>query len=134
METSSTLTPLEITALKSITHSDFYERGRDSTVWDYSVYDFCPLKGKTRSGVFSSLSQKGFVCITEKEKQFYTNAEGVKTRNPYYDKDDLNFGTLSITESGYAALDKLGIIDEDGYFIPIQDQTQFGETELTNTI
>ena len=134
MKPSLTLTPLEITALKSITWSDFYERGRDSSVWDYSVYDYCPLKGKTRSGVFSSLSQKGFVCITEKERQFYTNKDGIKTRNPYYDKDDLNFGTLSITESGYAALDKLGLIDEDGHFMPIQDQTQFGETELANTI
>lgn len=129
MGTNPTLTPLEITALKSITWSDFYEKGRDSVVWDYSVYDYCPLKGKTRSGVFSSLSQKGFVCITEKEKPYYTNKEGIKTRNPYYSKDDLNFGTLSITESGYAALDKLGLIDHAGYFMPIEDQTQ-----LTNTI
>ena len=129
METCPTLTPLEITALLCITHSDFYERGRKSVVWDFSVYDFCPLKGKTRSGVFSSLSQKGFVCITEKEKPYHTNKEGIKTRNPYYSKDDLNFGTLSITESGYAALDNLGLIDEDGHFMPIQNQTQ-----LTNTI
>ena len=121
MDNIPTLTPLEITALKSITWSDFYERGRDSVVWDFSVYDDCPLTGKTRSGVFSSLSQKGFVCITEKEKQFYTNKEGIKTRNPYYSKDDLNFGTLSITESGYAALDNLALIDEDGYFLTQND-------------
>ena len=113
---SNTLTPLEITALKSITQSDFYENGRDSVVWDYSVYDFCPLKGKTRSGVFSSLSQKGFVIITEKDKRYNTDANGNRTKNPYYDSS-CNFGTLLITPSGYTALDNLNLISEWGSFI-----------------
>ena len=116
MENSSTLTPLEITALKSITQSDFYENGRESVLWDYSVYDFCPLKGKTRSGVFSSLAQKGFIIVTEKSKRYYIDANGNRTKNPYYDSS-CNFGTISITPSGYAALDNLSLINEYGSFI-----------------
>jgi hypothetical protein len=116
METSPSLTNLEITALKCITQSDFYENGRESIVWDYSVYDYCPLKGKTRSGVFSSLSQKGFVAITEKEKPYTINKEGIRVRNPYYSRE-CNFGTLMITESGYAALDALNLLNEYGSFI-----------------
>jgi len=116
METTSTLTPLEITALKSITQSDFYENGRNSVLWDYSVYDFCPLKGKTRSGVFSSLSQKGFVIVTEKSKRYNIDANGNRTKNPYYDSS-CNFGTICITPSGYAALDNLNLINEYGSFI-----------------
>lgn len=110
------ITKLELEGLKTITHSDFYERGRDSITWDFSVYDICSLKGKTRSGVFSSLSQKGLIAITEKEKPYHTNSEGVKTRNPYYRKGDINFGTIRITELGYSKLDELGLIDEDGLF------------------
>lgn len=116
METSPSLTNLEITALKCITQSDFYENGRESIVWDFSVYDYCPLKGKTRSGVFSSLSQKGFVVITEKEKPYTINKEGIRVRNPYYSRE-CNFGTLMITESGYAALDALNLLNEYGSFI-----------------
>jgi hypothetical protein len=116
METSPSLTNLEITALKCITQSDFYENGRESIVWDYSVYDYCPLKGKTRSGVFSSLSQKGFVAITEKEKPYTINKDGIRVRNPYYSRE-CNFGTLMITESGYAALDALNLLNEYGSFI-----------------
>ena len=115
METSPSLTQLEITALQCITYSDFYENGRESIVWDFSVYDDCPLRGKTRSGVFSSLSQKGFVVITEKEKPYYIK-DGIKTRNPYYSRE-CNFGTLMITPSGYAALDALNLINEYGSFI-----------------
>lgn len=114
MET--TITNLEIIALKSITYSDFYENGRDSIVWDFSVYDDCELKGKTRSGVFSSLSQKGLINITEKEKPYILDENGNKIRNKWYSKEG-NFGTLQITEFGYQLLDSLNLIDEDGRFI-----------------
>lgn len=108
------LTKLELQGLQTITYSDFYEQGRDSIVWDFSVYDICSLKGKTRSGVFGSLAKKGLIVVTEKNKQFYTDKDGVKRRNPYYDKND--FGTLRITELGYAELDRLELIDSNGYF------------------
>ena len=111
------ITKLELQGLQTITRSDFYEQGRDSITWDFSVYDICSLKGKTRSGVFSSLSQKGLIEITEKEKTFILNEKGEKVRNPYYFKGALNFGTIRITELGYSKLDELGLIDEYGYFI-----------------
>ena len=57
------LTDLELQALKAITYSDFYENGRESILWDFSVYNCCPFNGKTRSGVFSSLVQKGLINI-----------------------------------------------------------------------
>jgi len=108
------LTKLEIIGLQTITGSDFYERGRESVVWDFSVYDICPLRGKTRSGVYGSLAKKELIVITEKNKQFYIDADGTKRRNPYYDKND--FGTIYITELGYAELDRLELIDSNGYF------------------
>jgi hypothetical protein len=110
------LTELEIIGLKSITHSDFYEQGRESITWDFSVFDSCPLRGKTRSGVFSSLSQKGFIHIEEKEKQFIIDENGNKTRNPYYERSH-NFGTIRITQLGYEVLDSKNLIDEYGSFI-----------------
>jgi hypothetical protein len=111
------LTELEIIALKSITYSDFYENGRKSILWDFSVFDNCSLKGKTRSGVFSSLSQKGLISITEKEKQFTTDKNGNKIRNQYYERGGINFGTIRITELGYEVLDSKNLIDEYGSFI-----------------
>ena len=108
------LTEMELVALHSITHSDFYEQGRDSIVWDFSVYDICSLPKRSRAGVYSSLVQKGIIHITEKNKQFYM-VDGVKTRNPYYDKND--FGTIYITPEGYSLLDKLQLINEYGSFI-----------------
>lgn len=111
-----TITPLEIQALQSITYSDFYEAGRDSITWDYSVYDCCPFAGKTRSGVFSSLSQKGLIQIIEGEKKFIKDEAGNKIRNRFWSRDGLNFGTIRITSAGYAALDLLNLINEDGHF------------------
>jgi hypothetical protein len=111
------ITKLELQGLQTITRSDFYEQGRDSITWDFSVYDICSLKGKTRSGVFSSLSQKGLIEIVEKEKTFILNEKGEKVRNPYYFKGEPNFGTIRITKLGYSKLDELGLIDEYGYFI-----------------
>jgi predicted transcriptional regulator len=113
---NQTLTNLELQALKSITYSDFYENGRDSILWDYSVYDCCPFTGKTRSGVFSSLVQKGLIYVQEKEKPFRINEKGEKVKNPYYSRD-CNFGTIQITKEGYELLDNLKLIDEDGRFI-----------------
>jgi hypothetical protein len=110
------LTELELIALKSITQSDFYERGRDSIPWDFSVFDCCPLSGKTRSGVFSSLSQKGLVNITEKEKPHRIDENGNKVKNLYYSRD-CNFGTIQISLLGYEVLDSKKLIDEDGCFI-----------------
>jgi hypothetical protein len=112
---ATTLTSMEIVGLKSITDADFYENGKDSCPWDFSVFDACPLKGKTRSGVFSSLVQKGLITIQEKEKPYTLNEEGNKVRNPYYERGH-NFGVIRITELGYQVLDNHGLTDEDGYW------------------
>jgi hypothetical protein len=115
METT-TLTSMEIVGLKSITDADFYENGKDSCPWDFSVFDACPLKGKTRSGVFSSLVQKGLITIQEAEKKFIKDKDGNKILNEYWSRDGLNFGVIRITELGYQVLDNHGLIDEDGYW------------------
>jgi hypothetical protein len=111
------LTALELQGLKAITHSDFYENGRESIVWDFSVYENCPFTGKTRSGVFSSLVQKGIVNVSEGEKKFIKKADGTKVLNQYWSRDGINFGTINITEAGYALLDSKNLIDEYGRFI-----------------
>ena len=111
------LTDLEIQALKAITYSDFYEQGRDSIVWDFSAYDNCSFTGKTRSGVFSSLVQKGIIHITEGEKKFIKDENGNKIRNRYWQNDGCNFGTIYITKEGYELLDSKNMIDEYGRFI-----------------
>ena len=111
------ITPLELEGLKAITKADFYENGRNSCPWDFSVYDNMSIKGKKRSGLFSSLSQKGLVTIYEAEKKWNVKADGSKVRNPYWEKGGVNFGSLQITELGYQTLDELNLIDEDGYFI-----------------
>jgi hypothetical protein len=110
------LTELELIALKSITASDFYEAGRDSIPWDYSVLEVCPLKGRTRSGAFGSLAKKGLIDVTEKTPMFVLDDNGNKIRNKYYSREG-NFGTISISEAGYALLDSLKLIDANGYFI-----------------
>jgi len=62
------LTEKEQVFLKTMSESDFWENDLDSIVWDYSVNEFLPYKGKTRSGVISSLEQKGVINVTKKEK------------------------------------------------------------------
>jgi helix-turn-helix protein len=116
METMN-LTALEKQALQTITYSDFYERGRDSILWDFSVYDICTIAKRSRAGVYSSLVQKGLIEITEKERPYTLNENGEKIRNKYYERGGTNFGTIRITKDGYALLDKLELIDEDGCFI-----------------
>jgi len=111
------LTNLELQGLQSITRSDFYEAGRDSILWDYSVYDICPFSGKTRSGVFSSLVQKGLIRIQEGEKKFIKDNDGNKILNKYWSRGGINFGTICITEEGYAFLDSQNLIDEYGCFL-----------------
>ena len=111
------VTENELIALKTITQSDFYEMGRESICWDFSVYDICPLQGKTRSGVYGSLGNKGLISVTEKEKTFYIDINGNKKQNPYYQRGEPNFGTIQISEEGYKILDQLNLIDEDGYFL-----------------
>ena len=111
------LTDLELQALKAITHSYFYENGRESILWDYSVYDCCPFTGKTRSGVFSSLVQKGLIHIQEAEKKFIKDENGNKIPNKYWSRDGLNFGTIYITKEGYELLDSKNLINEYGSFI-----------------
>jgi len=111
------LTDLEIQALKAITYSDFYEQGRDSIVWDWSAYDCCSFTGKTRSGVFSSLVQKGIIHVTEAEKKFIKDENGNKILNKYWSRDGLNFGTIQITKEGYELLDSKNLIDEYGRFL-----------------
>lgn len=112
-----TITDLEMEALKAITYSDFYENGRESVLWDYSVYDACDIPARSRGGVFASLSTKGIIVIHEGEKKFILNEDGTKTLNKWWSRDGLNFGTMYITKPGYALLDKLGLIDENGHFI-----------------
>jgi hypothetical protein len=68
MTTSLNLTDKELIFLKTMTQSDFYENGIDSILWDYSVNDDLPYSGKIRSGVISSLTQKGILGVTKKEK------------------------------------------------------------------
>jgi hypothetical protein len=114
--TTQNLTDLEIQALKAITHSDYYD-GRDSIVWDWSAYDCCSFTGKTRSGVFSSLSQKGIINVSEAEKKFIKDEKGNKILNRYWSNDGLNFGTISITEEGYSLLDSKNMINEHGRFV-----------------
>jgi|LakMenE01Jun11ns_1017448.scaffolds.fasta_scaffold9756706_2 hypothetical protein len=118
MENTSTinLTSLELQALHSITYSDFYEQGRQSITWDFSVYDICSIPKRSRSGVYSSLVQKGIIVITEKERPYTTDKDGNKIRNIYYERGGTNFGTIRITEFGYATLDNLDLINEYGEF------------------
>ena len=113
METN--LTPLELQALKTITCSDFYENGRDSIVWDFSVYEICDIPRRSRAGVYSSLVQKGLIVITEKEKPYTVDAAGNKIKNRFYSRE-ANFGTIQITETGYALLDEMKLINEHGHF------------------
>ena len=110
------ITQLELSGLKAITQSDYYESGRGSIVWDWSVYDCCPFSGKTRSGVFSSLSQKGLVSISEPEKRFHI-VNGEKVKNRWWTPDSKNEGTIRITEAGYSLLDEAGLINEWGRFL-----------------
>ena len=112
-----TITPLELDALKAITYSDFYENGRESVLWDYSVYDVCDIPSRKRGGVFASLSTKGLIKIYEGEKKFILDENGNKVKNQWWSNDGLNFGTMHITPEGYALLDSLKLIDEDGNFI-----------------
>ena len=112
---NSNLTPNEIEVLKTITYSDFYENGRDSIVWDFSVLDYLDMTPRTRSGVFSSLEQKGYINVTHKEKKFIKDEKGNRKINPYYSPNE--FGTYQITTEGYKVLDQLNLIDENGYFI-----------------
>ena len=114
---NTNLTDLELQALKAITYSDFYENGRESILWDFSVYDCCPFNGKTRSGVFSSLVQKGLINIQEGEKKFIKDENGNKILNKYWSRDGLNFGTIYITKNGYELLDSKNLIDENGSFL-----------------
>lgn len=111
------ITSLELQGLKAITHSDYYENGRDSVLWDFSVYDCCPFKGKTRSGVFSSLAQKGLVNISPAEKRFVLDEKGNKIINKYWNPRGGNFGTINITTAGYELLDSKNLIDEYGCFL-----------------
>lgn len=111
------ITNFEQEALKAITTSDYYESGRSSIVWGWSAYDNCTFKGKTRSGVFSSLSQKGLIYISEGQKKFIKDAAGNKILSKCWDRSGHNYGTIYITEAGYALLDSKGLIDANGYFI-----------------
>jgi len=111
--TDYTLTEKELIILEYITYSDFYD-GRESCIWDFSLLDILPaiLKGKTRSGVIGSLANKEFLQVTERNKKFIVDENGNRKRNRNYDPND--YGTFRITEAGYAALDKLELIDEHG--------------------
>jgi hypothetical protein len=112
------ITELETAMFKAMLQSDFYD-GKGSIMWDFSVYDYCPYKGKKRSGVISSLVQKGFITITESLKKYIKNADGTKDLNPHYhaDEPEANYGTIAITQAGHQALETLNMTDQDGYSI-----------------
>jgi len=112
-----TLTELELEALKTITYSDFYENGRESVLWDYSVYEICNIPSRKRGGVYGSLEKKELVKIQQPEKKFILDKNGNKVLNEYWSRDGMNFGTILITPLGYQVLDNLGLIDENGSFI-----------------
>lgn len=119
---TTTITPLELDALKAITFSDFYENGREAVVFPdwksyYSVYYACDIPARSRAGIFASLSTKGIITIQKGEKKFIINPDGTKTRNQCWSTDGLNFGTICITPAGYALLDSLNLINENGNFI-----------------
>lgn len=61
------LTEKELEFLRVFQTSDFYD-GIDHPIWDYSVNENLSFSGKTRSGVLSSLQQKGIINVTKKEK------------------------------------------------------------------
>jgi len=111
------LTKLELQALETITQCDFYD-GRDSIVWDFSVYDICDIPTRSRSGVYGSLAKKGIIEVSERLTKFYKDDNGVKQRNPHYCQGEPEsiYGTLKITEQGYTLLDNLKLIDKHGEF------------------
>lgn len=65
---SLNLTVNEKLFLKAFGESDFFESDIESVIWDYSVNDNLPYSGKVRSGVISSLVQKGILGVQKKEK------------------------------------------------------------------
>ena len=107
-----TFTKNELIAIKSITESDFYD-GRGSVQWDFSVYDICPLKGKTKSGTFGSLANKGIISTSPGEKKYVKDENGNKVRNKYWDPQGQNFGTVHITEEGFDILIEAGILEPE---------------------
>lgn len=68
VNTTTSFTEKEIEFLNKMRESDYYENGIDSILWDFSVNDELSYKGKTRSGVVSSLAQKGIISVYRKEK------------------------------------------------------------------
>jgi hypothetical protein len=90
MTHTTTLTEKELQSLKAIIKSDYYQ-GVDSKVWDWSVYESLSFKGKVRSGVFSSLTQKGLV--------------------------EIYFDTIGITKQGYELLKEINMVCEKGYLV-----------------
>ena len=110
--TKINLTKNELIAIKSITESDFYD-GRGSIQWDFSVYDICPLKGKTKSGTFGSLANKGIISTTHAEKKFNKDENGNRVKNPYWQQDGNNYGTIGITENGFDILIEIGVLDKE---------------------
>jgi hypothetical protein len=86
-----TLTDMELVVLKAITNSDFYEED-NAAVWDYSVLDHLPFKGKVRSGVISSLEQKELLKVSKKLKGdiagvFQMTVTGFALLNEYLAKE-----------------------------------------------
>lgn len=61
-------TKMELQFIQMFFMSDFCEDEEDSVVWDYSVNDYLPYKGRIRSGVISSLEQKDIIRVQKKDK------------------------------------------------------------------
>ena len=107
-------TPNELKVIKAFTQSDFFD-GFESIIWDFSLLDILDMAPRTRSGVFSSLQQKEFFSITERNKKYYIDSNGVKQRNQYYDPND--YGTYALTEKCVEALKNANLIHTNGYTI-----------------
>ena len=95
------ITEKELLVLKAITESEFHDSEGDF-VWDFSVFDsldFDGLKGKTRSGVFSSLVSKGLIEIYDK----------VPRTDKYWSSEDPGclYDEIGVTSKGYELLKKI---------------------------
>lgn len=108
------LTYKELDFIAAFFASDFCEQGEDSIVWDYSVNDFLPYKGKIRSGVISSLEQKDIISVYKKEK------------------GDIA-GTYSFTENGKEVLKRYNITSANREEWMKDEEDQPKPIELSNT-
>lgn len=88
------LTEKEKLFIVAFGQSDYFD-GVETKLWDFSVHDYLPYKGKTRSGVVSSLIQKGVISIIDKSEFGKDNKFNVYKINEDFHKDELILNLLS---------------------------------------